>query len=765
MRKVFILFWLTFSSLTIIFAQDYSMYVDGKKRHYKVSPDKILIQYFDDNIDSVKIKNFLQRVNVNSRSITKVYNGELMVVDLENVSKENFSNLIEQWNVLETNAYVSPVISGEDNFEMSVISNQILVRVKQENDHSLLVEKLRSHNVKAIKSCDLDNKRYLITINDAQQKNSLQIANELYETGLFDYAEPNMFHFIKRNTIDTHFGQQWALKNTGQSINGVNGTAGIDIKAELAWTITTGFPSVKIALLDSGVDLSHPDLAGNLVQGYNASTNLPNGDVEYRDGMYEHGTACAGIIAAVANNGEGVAGIAYNCKIIPIYDGLRTDHLVRGIDWARNNGASVISISTTYGETTALNTAFDQAGTIGRNNLGCIIVASSGNGSSATVGYPARHPYVISVGANNNQGYRASFSNYGTNLDVVAPGVGIYTTDLHGIQGKPGYTPIGNLYYDNFGGTSASCPHVSGVAALVLSVNSTLTRQQVKDIIESTAQKINPNNSYIYSTTSGRPNGTWNNQMGYGLVNAHAAVQAAQITLPYNVIGTVFPFVYYNYPPLDNLFNITASLYAVPAYTTKKSVVINAVLNSAPVCSTTVVRYDAAIHYVPGTPKNPGYIGALDNPGEPIDWSIINKIPGTPDNTPAAPGEQPTCPVGLYSFPTVAPGNYLLVLSRLGYVIRLTEITVPQGGILFAGHRELVAGDVNGDHEVDVNDVNDIYYNLGYNYFYDPQYNAKYDLNGSGDVDIGDVSLAKGLQGFKPRGYLDTQVWFDKYQP
>ena len=522
LKTKILLFFVGLLFLCNLYGQDYYMYVDGMKRHYKVSTDKILVQYFNNSIDTVKTKKFLQTVNVNLKNITQMYNSELIVVDLENVSKDNIKNLIEQWNVLETNAYVSPIISGEDNFEMSAIPNQILVRVRQENGYSFLTEKLQTYNIKKIESCDLDDKRYLITINNAQQKNSLQIANELYESGLFEYVEPNMFHFIQRNTVDTYFGQQWALKNTGQNIRDENGvfkigTSGIDIKAEQAWTITTGSPNVKVAVFDSGVDLTHPDLAGNLVQGYNASTDLPDGDVEYGAMMnWAHGTCCAGIIGAIANNNQGIAGIAYNCKIIPMYDGWMTNHLVRGIDWARINGASVISISSIYGETTALNTALNQAAITGRNNLGCVIVASAGNANRA-VGYPAKHPYVISVGAIDNQGYRASFSNYGTDLDVVAPGVGIYTTDMYGIPSIPGYTPLGNLYYPTFDGTSAACPYVSGIAALVLSNKPNLYQSQVRYAIESACTKLP---GYVFSSNLLHPNSSWNDSIGHGLVNA-----------------------------------------------------------------------------------------------------------------------------------------------------------------------------------------------------------------------------------------------------
>jgi subtilisin family serine protease len=156
---------------------------------------------------------------------------------------------------------------------------------------------------------------------------------------------------------------------------------------------------------------------------------------------------------------------------------------------------------------------------------------------------PANLPNVIAVGAMSPCGERRfTFScdgeswwgsNYGGALDIVAPGVIISTTDR---QSNEGYNHSANQndypnrdYIERFNGTSAAAPHVAGVAALVLSVNPSLTGQQVRDIIESTAQKVRPD-LYTYSTTSGHPNGTWNNEMGYGLVDAYAAVRAACAT-------------------------------------------------------------------------------------------------------------------------------------------------------------------------------------------------------------------------------------------
>lgn len=197
-----------------------------------------------------------------------------------------------------------------------------------------------------------------------------------------------------------------------------------------------------------------------------------------------------------------------------------------GFNYAWRNGASVISNSWSSSvQYEILDDAISAALTNGRNGLGCVVAFASGNDNSS-VNYPANsNPDILVVGAMSPCGQRKNpnscdgegwGSNYGSTLDVVAPGVLIPTTD---ITGSAGYTT--GDYVSNFNGTSSACPHVAGVAALILSVNPNLSQKQVANIIEKTAQKVG---GYNYSTTSGRSNGTWNNEMGYGLINAFAAV-------------------------------------------------------------------------------------------------------------------------------------------------------------------------------------------------------------------------------------------------
>jgi hypothetical protein len=294
-----------------------------------------------------------------------------------------------------------------------------------------------------------------------------------------------------------------------------------------------------VAVLDIGVDLNHPDLVNNLLPGFDATGNNSAGAPTGNTGDAAHGTACAGIIAAQANNAIGIAGVAYSCRILPVritnrstgWSTTESQFITNGINWARQNGADVISMSFGCIETNALNTAITSAVNIGRNNNGCVLVAASGNGNASTVGYPARLENVIAVGAISQCGQRKSptscdgettwGSNYGTALDVVAPGVKIYTTDIEESAGYNTSAGTSGNYFANFNGTSSATPHVAGIAALILSVRPDLTQAQVRRAIESTCKKLS---GYTYSNNSAHPNGTWNGEVGHGLVDAYAAV-------------------------------------------------------------------------------------------------------------------------------------------------------------------------------------------------------------------------------------------------
>ena len=271
---------------------------------------------------------------------------------------------------------------------------------------------------------------------------------------------------------------------------------------------------VKVAILDTGIDYTHPDLDDVYAGGYDFVSN----DADPKDGN-GHGTHCAGIVAA-EDNGEGVIGVAphasiYAVRVLDDQGSGSTSDIIAGIDWAIDNGMDVISMSLGGGGfDSAFNDAVNRA-----YNAGIVVVAASGNDGQETISYPAAYDNAIAVGAIDSNHNLASFSNYGPEQEVVAPGVDIYST-------MPTYTVTLNYWwygghsqnYDTMSGTSMATPMVAGVVALILSANPDLTPPEVRDILHTTSVDLGA--------------AGWDQQYGYGEVNAVAAVDSAGGTPP-----------------------------------------------------------------------------------------------------------------------------------------------------------------------------------------------------------------------------------------
>ena len=399
-------------------------------------------------------------------------------------------------------------------------SNFFYVKLKTSNDFQLLQNYCLQRNVQVVKQIPYMPEWYILSTTNPQFT-SLELSNQFYESGLFADVDPAfMFNFRNNCTNDPMFGSLWGLNNT----NNPN----YDINACQAWSITQG-NGINVAVIDTGIDLQHNDLVTNIHPlSYDCQTQTSPSILRPQYSWYDHGTHVAGTIGAIKDNGFQVVGVAPYSKLMSISHALAwmptlSADLASGFSWAWQNGADVINNS--WGDpdpngsnlgSPLLENAINNAINLGRNGLGCIVVFATGNENSG-LRYPASQiQEILAVGSITSSGFRSSFSNFGNLLDVVAPGSSILST-------------LPNNQVGSKDGTSMACPHVAGIAALVLSVNQCLTGQQVRDIIEQTAQKINPNNNtYFYSNISNRPNGTWNNQMGYGLVDAHAAVLMAQ---------------------------------------------------------------------------------------------------------------------------------------------------------------------------------------------------------------------------------------------
>ncbi len=320
--------------------------------------------------------------------------------------------------------------------------------------------------------------------------------------GAIESAELNGIGGVLTMPNDPSFNLQYGLLNTGQTISGNAGVAGADIDAMGAWAITTGSSDVVVAVLDTGISSSHPDLQANLVPGRNVQANNSNTNDSW---LISHGTHCAGIIGAVGNNSVGVTGVAWEVSLMPILvlgvfgTGSESD-ISNGLTWSTDNGAHIASMSLGFPGTSSLIAA---AATYAHQS-GVTLIAATGNTPTDPISVPAALPEVIAVGATDNRDQIGSFVSTGPEMSVVAPGVDVYST---------WDTLFSANTYTYQTGTSMACPHVAGVAALMLSVNPGLTHTQIRDLLESTADDL------------GAPG--WNPVYGHGRVNAAAAVQAA----------------------------------------------------------------------------------------------------------------------------------------------------------------------------------------------------------------------------------------------
>ncbi len=352
-------------------------------------------------------------------------------------------------------------------------------------------------------------------------------------SGLVEIAEPNTWGEYSIVPNDTMYPSQWHFPV---------------MSAEEAWDITPGSSDVVVAILDSGTEFSHEDmgLGGDAYQniwlndgedawsdpddpatgngidddgngyvddwkGYDFSNN--NND---SSGTFFHGTAVAGCTSAKTHNGTGVAGMAggWNdpgtrlmvCGVGDDFpDGAALDD---GILYAADNGAHVVQMSLSVGQSSAIDAALQMA----HDDDNVTIICASGNGFASTVAYPASDSHVIAVGATNQSDQKVGFSNHGPDLEVSAPGVDILMPDL-------------NDGYGTSGGTSFSAPLTSGVVALMLAAHPGLTNVQIRQILHDTADKVG---GYDYDWNGSMPGHSF--ELGYGRVDAESAVLAAANT-------------------------------------------------------------------------------------------------------------------------------------------------------------------------------------------------------------------------------------------
>lgn len=391
------------------------------------------------------------------------------------------------------------------------VPDQVLVKFKPDVSAPFVEATISAYQAKKIRRIPK------IDVFLLQIPKSLTVEEMLYglrQNPHVEFAEPNYKAYIAVTPNDTLFGFQYALHNSGQEIGdspeSPNGTPNADIKALAAWEETTGDEEVVIAVIDTGVDMEHPDLKNQI---HSNGRDFANEDDDSTDDQ-GHGTFVAGIAASETNNDKGIAGVAWNCKILPIKafseEGEGTyEWIEQAIIWAAEHEADVINLSgggpfPSQSLEAALIHAFSRD---------IVVVAAAGN-EGAEVLYPAAYDdYCLAVAATDFDDIRPDWSNFGPEVDVAAPGervVGPVPTWLWG----PDYIP-----YGFWGGTSMSTPHVSGLAALIKSVKPWLDAADIMNVIRYSADDTNS------ATYPGK-----DDFIGYGRINMEKALVPIKIT-------------------------------------------------------------------------------------------------------------------------------------------------------------------------------------------------------------------------------------------
>ena len=580
MKKVYSISLLILCCFLIVVLASYRS-INDKKFYYAFDEkiylipveNKMLVRYadgFDKNKEQLFLTNFSSNMAIKWRNNTMVE-----ITTPSDKKKDELKTLLETRKDVSTCQLSYKLENGIDIDLFDEIVLQFLPDVSKEQQEELN-KKFKTEVIATYEIFQI--------LKVSKGTDVLDIANRYVESGLVKFSKPNFLSNFKPFQVmpnDTYFNMQIACHNTGQVFtDGHSGTNDADIDAPEAWTLTTGSNDIIVAVIDEGVTSDHPDLP-NTRQLRLAGSDFVDGDANPSPtGNNNHGNACAGVIAATMNNNQGIAGIAPNCRIMPIrisYDSSSVADFALAIRFAANNGAHVISNSWGLRDPDPLSsppyspnlypevvTAIQYAVSSGRNGNGCVVTFAAGNtanhaaSNNGYISFPANVTIsgVITVGASDRNDSQANYSptsnpshSYNQIIDIVAPSHRAYPNQITGetfemwsidILDNAGYNPwpgivtppttgevlpntgTNNLAYTaRFGGTSHACPVVAGVAALILSLNPNLTQQQVFDILTTNADQVGG-----YTYTNGR-----SNEMGFGRLNACRAVSQVLPTI------------------------------------------------------------------------------------------------------------------------------------------------------------------------------------------------------------------------------------------
>jgi thermitase len=505
--------------------KDYTYYVNGQPITLKISSEAIAIRFSEklpsssraDVVErSRNLERFDSRSEIPGESLTVVplsLEESILPLNMDDTEGKNYERAVDSLKQDLDIEDVKPVFDAGEN--ILIPSDRVIFSIKSSEALTSLKDRY---------GLEIVEESYGNIVALAVGKDSLQLANELANDPSVIFAEPDFLTIGKHiarfagqpQAIDPLIDDQYAVRI---------------VKAVEAWSLVQGDARIRIAILDEGVDTSHSDLAASIVGTYDGTSDTPNQDPNPWDG---HGTACAGLAAAIPNNDVGIKGVGAGCSILGVriaYSAARggswvtnNSWIARSINWAWDSGkADVISNSWGGGApSNAINSAFLQAQNHGRGGKGCAVVIAAGN-SDGPILYPSNLSNLITVTASNEfdepktpnsrDGETWWGSCFGPQSDIAAPGVHNLTTDNSGAAGyDPGdFTP-------DFNGTSSSTPLVAGAIGLMFSANPGLSYLEVAEILRDTAEKVGGVN---YGFTG------HNARMGFGRLNVEGAVRAA----------------------------------------------------------------------------------------------------------------------------------------------------------------------------------------------------------------------------------------------
>lgn len=374
-----------------------------------------------------------------------------------------------------------PSVINAENPPANRVPGQFIVKYKKNGNKKSIEDKVKKRKGKVKKRLE----RKQVDIIEVPTNEETAVATEIQSDPNIEYVQYDYYTYTQYIPASAQFVSQWNMHNTGQN----GGTADADIDGPEAWDLTKGNKKITIAVLDSGIDVNHPDLKGKIIESVNFT------DTRNTNDETGHGTHVAGIIAASGNNNKGVIGVCPECSLYNIKvagEGGRgtVSSMIEGINWAIDKKVNIINISMAAGQNPAelveLEKAINEA-----VSKGILVVAAAGNcggnGSQPLcqqknkVAYPGGYEAVLSVGATDRNDKKYQLSSFGDGVDVAAPGVEILST-------------IPGGHYNTKSGTSMATPHVAGLAGLLMSTG--MSTQEVMQTIMNTSDEIEGSGNY-----------------------------------------------------------------------------------------------------------------------------------------------------------------------------------------------------------------------------------------------------------------------------